>query len=201
MRTDHTRAVTAHYDERAAAYDDSPMHRGLAEVVADLPELADAEAVLDAATGTGLVLRALAARRPGQRLTGVDLSPAMLAVGRRELAGATFLLADASRVPLDNTSVDAITCVTALHLFDHPGAVFAEWTRVLRPGGIVVTASFAPLETAAASTHGDSFVRRHEAYRSPQLVADALAPYGFGPVRHTRWSSADDHLLICLLRR
>lgn len=199
--TPHARAVVAHYDQRAATYDDSPMHRGLVEAIADLPELSSATAVLDVATGTGLMLRALAARDPDRALTGVDLSPVMLAVARRALPEGTFALADAAHVPAADGSADLVTCVTALHLFERPADVFSEWARILRPGGLAVTATFAPPADIDAQPHPAGFVRRHEAYRTPEQVADTLAPYGFAPVRHERWSHGADRLIVSLLRR
>jgi len=199
-RTDNTRAVVAHYDERAASYDDSAMHRGLTDEVAGFLDLTGVRFVLDVATGTGLMLRAIATRVPADRpqLIGLDLSAEMIAVARPRLPGATFLVGDATEVLLPDATFDLITCITALHLFEHPHLVFAEWARLLTPGGRVVTASFAP------SDHDDGpgaggFVRRHEGFRTPGLVADALAPHGFRLTRDTRWGHGADRLVICEL--
>ncbi|MFP3381651.1 hypothetical protein SB767_35625, partial [Bacillus sp. SIMBA_069] len=56
---EHVRMVRERFDDRAPTYDDSAMHRGLAAAVAAFIDLTDVEAMLDIATGTGLVLRAL----------------------------------------------------------------------------------------------------------------------------------------------
>ncbi|KAA1428018.1 methyltransferase domain-containing protein [Nocardioides antri] len=175
------------------------MHRGLAGAVAGLPEVADATTVLDIATGTGLMLRAIEERHPGRCLVGVDFSPGMLGVARRGLPGATFALADAGRVPVPDDAVDLVTCVTALHLLEHPAAAFAEWARVLRAGGLAVTATFAPVAGQSDGPGAGGFVRRHEHFRTPELVAAALAPHGFRLVRHERWTCDDDRLLVCVL--
>ncbi len=57
--SDHARAAVAHYDERAASYDDSALHRGLTDEVARFVDLDGVRSVLDVATGTGLVADAL----------------------------------------------------------------------------------------------------------------------------------------------
>lgn len=196
----HVRAVVAHYDERAASYDDSTFHRELTSAIAAMPEVAAARSVLDVATGTGLMLRALAARRTGAVLAGTDISPGMLAVARQALPDAHLALAEAARSPLRDASVDLVTCITALHLFEDPDAVFSDWARVLTPRGLAVTATFAP-SGAPVADHRTDFVRRHDAFRTPALVAAAAAPNGFRLLRHQRWSHLDDRLVICVLDR
>ena len=198
---DPRQAIVAHYDERAASYDESAMHRGLTEAVADLVDLTGVETTLDVATGTGLMLRSLLRRHDGLRLVGVDLSPGMLAVARRELPDAALVLGDAGAVPLPDGSVDLVTCITALHLFPDPGAVFEECRRVLRPGGRVVTATFRPATKHICGPQSSDFPRRHEAFASPELVAGELAPYDLELSRHADWTDGEDDLLICELRQ
>ncbi|WP_429608163.1 hypothetical protein [Staphylococcus aureus] len=60
MTDDLLAAVRARFDGRAAEYDESAMHRELAAAVAAFADLDGVRDVLDVATGTGLVLRALA---------------------------------------------------------------------------------------------------------------------------------------------
>ena len=45
---------------------------------------------------------------------------------------------DAYALPFDDGSFDAVVCVRVVHHLQHPGAVFAEFARVLRPGGVLV---------------------------------------------------------------
>lgn len=195
-------AVAAHYDARAATYDASGMHRALADLVAEqAPDLGDGR-VVDVATGTGLVLRATAARHPGARLVGVDLSPGMLAVARAALPQAQLVQADASALPVAEESVDLVTCVTALHLLAEPELAFDEWARVLRPGGRLVTATF------AAATGGpdrpdlpQGFARRHEDYRTPDQVRRAFRNHWFDLESHSEHALEGDRLLVCVLRR
>ena len=207
-------AVATHYDARAATYDASGMHRDLAALVADrAADLGDGLGddlgdglgdglVVDVATGTGLVLRAIAARHPEARLVGVDLSPGMLAVARAALPQAHLVQADAAALPVGVGSVDLVTCVTALHLLAEPELALDEWTRVLRTGGRLVTATFAADTSGPARPDlPQGFARRHEDYRTADQVRRAL---GHRPLRledHSEHELHGDRLLVCVLRR
>jgi len=101
--------------------------------------------VADLACGTG-DLCLLAARRVGPegRVTGVDISEEMLAVGRRKVAEAgladrvDLLRANALDLPFPDRSFDVVTSGFVLrNLADLPRAL-AEMARVLRPGGRAV---------------------------------------------------------------
>jgi len=198
LSADVSAAVAAAYDARAATYDESAMHRDLAAEVAAFCALdaePDAEPgaardVLDVATGTGLVLRALAATAPHPLgMTGVDLSPDMLAVARRELPGATFVRADAAALPVADRSVDLVTCVTALQLMPRPDLVLAEWARVLRPTGRAVTATFTGFGRPARPRR--DFPVDHDGFATPELLAEIAGPAGLLLRRHAAWRHAE----------
>jgi SAM-dependent methyltransferase len=90
---------------------------------------------LDAACGTGRFAEFLATR--GHRVIGVDSSPDMLAHARRRVPDGEFHVGELDRLPLPDDSVDIIVCALALeHVPLQP--VFAEFARVLRPGGDLV---------------------------------------------------------------
>lgn len=184
------------FDARAATYDESLMHRELAAFVADFIELVDVHDVLDIATGTGLVLRALHRRQVDVRLTGVDLSSGMLDVARRHLPTATWIEADAAALPVPDRSMDLITCVTALHAIPDTRATLSEWRRVLRRGGRVVTATFADERPRAPRVSRNAYPSDHEPFGSVERLAAVAGAAGFRIARTTRWADADDALLI-----
>jgi len=98
--------------------------------------------VLDVGCGTGRLAAELARR--GAEVAGVDRSPEMLAVARRNApAGLDLRVARAEQVPFGDGSFDRVAYVLSVHLLDRPAA-FREARRVLRPGGRLVVATFDP---------------------------------------------------------
>jgi ubiquinone/menaquinone biosynthesis C-methylase UbiE len=92
--------------------------------------------VLEVGIGTGLNLP-LYPR--GVRLTGVDLSPAMLALARRRAddLGVQVDLreGDAQALPFPDGSFDTVVCTLSLCAVPDDRAALQEMWRVLRPGG------------------------------------------------------------------
>lgn len=95
--------------------------------------------VLELACGTGEVTRLLLSL--GHEVTALDFSEAMLAVARRKHAGAErlrFLLADAENTMEPDESYDAVVCRHLVWTLTAPEQAFADWHRVLKPGGVLL---------------------------------------------------------------
>jgi arsenite methyltransferase len=93
---------------------------------------------LDVGCGPGNVTASLArAAGPGGLALGLDVSAAMLARAVHAQSGPQvgFLRADAQRLPLRDTTVDAVVSIAALQHIPDPAAALAEMARVLRPDG------------------------------------------------------------------
>lgn len=200
---DEARAeVRRRFDDRAPTYDESAMHRGLAEAVADFvvagtgPDASAIGDVLDVATGTGLVLRALHDRGARGRMIGVDLAPRMLEVAHSHLPDAEFIETDAASLPLPGAVVDLVTCVTGLQLFTDAPAAIREWARVLRPGGRVVTATFVAFDPTRHRAAPPSAMLHHEPFRSVEALDETFAPVGLRVQRTARWTDGADDLLL-----
>ncbi|MBT9254657.1 class I SAM-dependent methyltransferase [Phycicoccus sp. MAQZ13P-2] len=138
--------------------------------------------VLDAGCGTGRMARYLVDR--GLSVVGVDLSPGMLAMARRDHPDLELYEGSLTALPLDDDSVDGVVFwYSLIHLADDelPHAL-AEAVRVLRPGGHVLLAFQKGEGTYDVGAglrergHHVSLVRWH---RGPKQVLDALADAGF----------------------
>lgn len=90
--------------------------------------------VLDLACGTGEITRALLSL--GHRVTAIDFSEEMLALARAKHGkSARILPGDAERLLDEDASYDALATRHLVWTLTDPEAAFAEWHRVLRPGG------------------------------------------------------------------
>jgi ArsR family transcriptional regulator len=111
------------------------------------------ENFLDAGTGAGRMLELIGPL--ARRAVGVDNSPEMLAIARDrlmrpDLAHCRVRLGDVYRLPFPNggtlAGFDAALFHQVLHYLDDPGAAVVEAARVLRRGGRLLIADFAPHE-------------------------------------------------------
>lgn len=90
--------------------------------------------VLDLACGTGEITRALLSL--DHRVTALDFSEAMLERARAKHGkNARFRLGDAEHLLDEDASYDAAITRHLVWTLTDPEAAFAEWFRVLRPGG------------------------------------------------------------------
>jgi ubiquinone/menaquinone biosynthesis C-methylase UbiE len=135
------RRVRAEYDALAPGYE----RRWSGYIAASVEEtlkrvrLLPSERVLDVGCGTGVLLEGLLDRYPDSRLTGVDLSPAMLAHARQRLPDrVTLEVADAEALPFPAESFDMAVSVSSFHFWPRPKRALAELRRVLRPRGRLV---------------------------------------------------------------
>lgn len=98
--------------------------------------------VLDVGCGPGVLIEAVAGR--GGHLTGVDLSPAMLAQARdraRRLGlvdRCRFEEGSAEALPFPDRAFDAVTAMGVLEYIHDDVRALAEMARVVRPAGAVI---------------------------------------------------------------
>jgi SAM-dependent methyltransferase len=109
------------------------------------------DVVLELAAGTGDVAAALAGRVA--RVVATDLSPAMVdAARRRELPGVEHRVVDMQALDLEDASVDAVVCRCGYMLVPDPARALRETRRVLRPGGRLAFATWAPASRNPGAT-------------------------------------------------
>jgi ubiquinone/menaquinone biosynthesis C-methylase UbiE len=145
--------MAALQDERASA---------LAERVRRFVLPRGDEAALDVGCGAGALALALAPLV--QSVVGVDEVTELLALAReRAPANASFVQADAARLPFDDFAFDLAGTLRTLHHVRRPEVVLAELVRVTRPGGrVLVIDQLAPVDPLAALA-----VDRFEQARDP----------------------------------
>ena len=101
----------------------------------------DGDIVLDIGSGSGTdVLFSALRTGPKGKVFGLDITDAMIEKARAniEKMGAKnvkILKGDATRIPLDEASVDVVTSNGVLNLVPEKGKAFHEIYRVLKPGG------------------------------------------------------------------
>ena len=160
------------------------------------------ERVLDLCTGTAdLAIAAMRATPAAARVVGVDFAGVMLRVGREKLRRArlddrvTLVRGDATRIPVADASVDAVTIAFGIRNVEQTAVACAEIRRVLKPGG-----RLAILEFAVPTTPGLSALYLWYLNRVLPLVGRAVshhnAAYGYLPASIGAFASPEAFVKI-----
>ena len=152
-----SRQVRRAFGRAAAGYDAaSPLQR---EIESRLLESLDyyalrhgdvaPEIILDVASGPARAAHALRARWPKSRVMALDAALPMLHAARDNTRGRFLrereiprLNADLRALPLADGSVDLLFCNLALQWIEDLPAAFAEFRRVMKPGGMLLVSTF-----------------------------------------------------------
>jgi SAM-dependent methyltransferase len=96
--------------------------------------------VLDAGCGTGRMITFLTELDGALNVTGSDLSPGMIAQARSQHPDLDVVVAGHTALPFDDDRFDGVLAwYSVIHTPPHElGAVFGEFARVLRPGGVLL---------------------------------------------------------------
>ena len=168
--------------------DDEVLARPLLEKLKDVPE----PFILDFATGTGRMSFALLMRPEfNGRMIALDISQGMLEqaaakfsrVERSELLGEHGRSADSIELlrhqsmplPFPDATFDAICCLEVLELLPDAQAALNEMSRLLRPGGILLT------------SRGTEESGRRAKVKSEAELTSILQNSGFENIQITKW--------------
>ena len=160
------------------------------------------ERVLDLCTGTAdLAIAARMTTPRAARVIGIDFAGAMLRVGREKLRRAdmdeavALVRGDASRIPLVDRSVDAVTIGFGIRNVENTAAACREMARVLKPGGTIAILEFAiprmPIVRAAYLAYFN-----HVLPRIGRIVSRHNAAYGYLPASVGAFASPDEFVTI-----
>jgi len=89
--------------------------------------------VADLGCGSGVFTELL--RRRGYRSIGLDISPKLVALGRRKYPGLELVEGDAENLPFESASLDGVLLSGLVHHFPDPRRLAIEVKRVLKNGG------------------------------------------------------------------
>ncbi len=171
--TELTNRIERYWTQRAHDFNtvrrnelrDGISDRWLCEMAAHLPA-GKALDVLDAGTGTGYFAILLA--KAGHRVTGIDLTPAMLAEAEQSAARAgvsvRFLRMDAQAAELPDASFDAVVTRNLTWTLPDPAQAYREWRRVLRPGGVLLNFDAAYADNVRNQNQKKSWVTEKDVY-------------------------------------
>ena len=137
----HRERVVDQFTQQAVPFSAAPGIRDQTalQLLVDSSGVTPNESVLDVACGPGLVLRAFASR--AARVTGIDVTPAMISRARELLQGHPNVSLDTGDVlplPYADGEFDVVVSRFAFHHFKDPRAVLGEMRRVCKSGGRVV---------------------------------------------------------------
>ncbi len=102
-------------------------------LLVDAAEIRAESQVLEIGSGPGHVAARLG--NTGAAVTGVDFSSDMVEVAQKSYPEVPFQQADAEQLPFEAGSFDAVVANFVVHHLARPEVVFAEVSRVLKPGG------------------------------------------------------------------
>ncbi len=118
------------------------------------------DTVLDLAAGTGDVTEALA--QSGAHVISTDISPVMVeAARRRGIPDVEHRVMDMQAIDLPDASVDAVASRYGYMLVPDPALALRETRRVLKPGGRLAFATWAPAKLNPwATAYGPVLIER-----------------------------------------
>ncbi|MCC6211446.1 MAG: class I SAM-dependent methyltransferase [Burkholderiales bacterium] len=155
------------------------LHRLWKAFAVSVARIRAGERVLDVASGSGDLARALVAR--GAEVWMSDINGPMLARGRDRMLDAGRMVpavrCDAERLPFADARFDCVSVGFGLRNMTHKDAALAEMARVLRPGGRLLVLEFSQVWKPLQKPY-DLYSFRVLPWLGEMVVGDA-APYRY----------------------
>jgi ubiquinone/menaquinone biosynthesis C-methylase UbiE len=188
--SDDLASVRSAYDTVAESYSkvlpdasiETPLDRAMINAFIEYVTTAGEGSVLDAGCGAGRMAGFIAAE--GTPVSGIDLSPAMIGIARREYPDLAFDVAELSDLPAKDAQFGGVLAwYSIIHTApDDLPRVFAEFLRVLAPEGFLLLGfqvGDGPRHMANAYGH-DISLDAH--LFTPEYITGLLAQAGFDVV-------------------
>jgi SAM-dependent methyltransferase len=162
--TTHREAILDQFTRQAVPFATAPGIKDEAALkhVIEFSGAGASDTVLDVACGPGILACAFA--RVASRVTGIDITPAMLDRARalqqeQGLTNVAWDQGDVLPLPYPGASFTLVASRYAFHHFLDPKAVLAEMARVCAPGGTVLVIDAAPARDKADAFNAMELVR------------------------------------------
>ena len=135
------------------------------------------ERLLDVGCGTGHWSSFFASM--GYQVTGVDISPEMIAAAKAEALECSFEIADACNLPFEDGAFAVAASMATLEFVADPPAMVREMARCTKPGGSLIIGTLnrlAPLNQQRLAEERPPYSSAN--VLTPQEVRKLLQPYG-----------------------
>jgi demethylmenaquinone methyltransferase/2-methoxy-6-polyprenyl-1,4-benzoquinol methylase len=152
------------------------LHRAWKRFAIRIARVQPGERVLDVATGSGDLARALSER--GADVWMTDVNHRMLSIGRDRMLDVGRMLpavqSDAERLPFADRTFDCVTVAFGLRNMTHKDRALAEMKRVLRIGGRLLVLEFSRVWEPLAKAY-DVYSFRLLPWLGERIAGDASA--------------------------
>ncbi|MEU0698818.1 class I SAM-dependent methyltransferase [Streptomyces niveus] len=201
-RTSYDTVATSYADLTRHFLDETPHERAVLALFADRVRAQGGGPVADVGCGPGRITAHL--RQLGVDAFGMDLSPGMIEVARRDYPGLRFDLGSMTDLDLPDASITGLVAwYSLIHIPDDEiRSVLAHFRRVIRPGGPLVI-SFHTGDEARLKTegYGGHPMKVHVHRRQHAQLITWLNDAGFAVESHQTLTSAESRLGGMILAR
>jgi 2-polyprenyl-3-methyl-5-hydroxy-6-metoxy-1,4-benzoquinol methylase len=142
-------------------------------------------AILDIGCGPGNITRYLLSKRPGYRITGVDMAPNMVELARINNPTASFMTLDIRQISRLKPGFDAIVCGFAVPYLstDETAALITDSYHLLKEKGLLYISFVAGDPEKSGFKTSSSGDRTYFYYHNADILLEQLATHGFRVIR------------------
>jgi SAM-dependent methyltransferase len=179
-RTSYDTVAASYADQLRDLLDKTPYERAVLGLFAEMVRTGGGGPVADVGCGAGRITAHL--RELGLDVFGIDLSPAMVEVARRDHPGLRFEVGSMTDLQLADASVAGLVAwYSLIHVPDDEiGSALAHFGRVLRPGGPLLLGFHVGDESRLLTQgYGGHPMKVYVHRRRPDRVAAWLDDAGF----------------------